>query len=109
MSSLTKRLRTLWRSLMGKFKAKTNLTIADGGKDSHRLVKKGEVFEVDEKYADEHLHEQGHVEEAEDHEPVTAEVKASARKLSKAEKKAADKKAKDDALSAKKADKKDKE
>jgi hypothetical protein len=69
---------------MGKFKALRNLTIGDGsqkdekGKHIHRSVQKGEVFECDDSYAEEHLHPFDHVEETD--EPVTAQVKAAAKK-----------------------------
>ena len=86
---------------MGKYKALKNLTVGDGsqkddkGKHVHREVKKGEVFECDEAFAEEHLVDHGHAEESD--EPVTAEVKLEAKKkakLSKKEQQAADKAAK---------------
>lgn len=80
---------------MAKLKALRNLTLSDG--EGHREVKKGEVFECSDSYAEEHLHHDGYVEEAEAGEEVTADVKAKAvkeKRLTKAEQKAADKAAK---------------
>lgn len=88
---------------MGKYVAKVNLTLGVKG-EPHKHVKKGDVFECDDAYAEEHF-EDHHVDEAEEGQVVTIKAK----KLSKLQKKAADKKAKEDALEAKKAAKADKE
>jgi hypothetical protein len=77
-----------------KYVAKTNLFIGEGPREDHHHVKKGEVFEASEDWADEHLDEH-HAEEAEDDAPVTKTVKAQARRETKAKKKAAAKKAKE--------------
>lgn len=71
---------------MPKYKANLNLTIGEGPKENHQVVKKGDVFECTEAYADEHL-EDHHAEEVEDDAPVTAHVKKAARKEAKAAKK----------------------
>jgi hypothetical protein len=56
---------------MAKHKATRNLVIGEEGK-KHRHVKVGEVFEVSDEYAKEHLVPHGHVEAPAKGEPVTA-------------------------------------
>lgn len=58
---------------MAKHKATRNLVIGEEGK-KHRHVKAGEVFEVSDEYAKDHLLPHCHVEVAGKHEPVTAPV-----------------------------------